>query len=87
MRLLIQVIVFRQLIYIIKTLSAGNPLRWQIIWQLLLPKSWFAVLYAALYVLAPFINRMLHSLSDKSLKVLCGWPSWSAHCGPTVWIY
>lgn len=82
-RLLIQVIVFRQLIYIIKTLSAGNPLRWQIIWQLLLPKSWFAVLYAALYVLAPFINRMLHSLSDKSLKAFM----WVAFVVCSLWPY
>lgn len=81
-RLLIQVIVFRELIYITKTLTAGNLLRWQVIWQLLLPKSWFAVLYAALYVLAPYLNKMLNSLSDKSLKsfmfvafVICSlWP-------------
>lgn len=67
-RLLIQVIVFRELIYITQSLLQDNPLQWKLIWQLLLPKSWFAVLYAALYALSPFINRALASLSDKSMK-------------------
>jgi surface polysaccharide O-acyltransferase-like enzyme len=81
-RLLIQVVVFREMIYITQNLLQGNPLRWKWIWQLLFPKSWFAVLYAALYVLSPFINRLLSSLSDKRMKtfmwvmfILCSlWP-------------
>lgn len=67
-RLLIQVVVFRELLYITQTLAHGNALQWKWIWQLLFPKSWFAVLYAALCVLSPFINRLLSSLSDKSMK-------------------
>lgn len=82
-RLLIQVIVFRELIYIIKTLNGGDTLRWQIIWQLLFPKSWFAVLYAALYVLAPYINKMLSSLSDKNFKTFM----WVAFIICSLWPY
>lgn len=82
-RLLIQVIVFRELIYITQNLIEGNPLRWRVFWQLLLPKSWFAVLYAAVYVLAPFINRMLNSLSDKSMKAFM----WAAFIICSVWPY
>ena len=71
-RLLIQVIVFRELIYIVKTLTLGGVLRGSTLVKFLLPQSWFAVLYVALYLLAPFINRMLTSLSDKSCKLFIG---------------
>lgn len=82
-RLLIQVIVFRELIYIIRTLSGGNDLQWKVIWQLLFPKSWFAVLYAALYILAPYINKALSSLSDKRLITFM----WVAFSVCSLWPY
>jgi surface polysaccharide O-acyltransferase-like enzyme len=67
-RLLIQVVVFRELIYIVQTLCDGKALQTTYLWRFLLPQSWFAVLYAALYILAPFINRFLSSLSAKSQR-------------------
>lgn len=69
-RLLVQVVVFREMIYIIKTLCHGKVLTGPLLWRFLLPQSWFAVLYVVLYFLSPFINRLLKSLSDTGLKTL-----------------
>lgn len=82
-RLLIQVIVFRELIYIIRTLCGGGDLQWKVIWQLLFPKSWFAVLYAALYLLSPYINKVLSSLSNKRLITFM----WVAFSICSLWPY
>lgn len=68
-RLLVQVVVFREMIYIIKTLCSGKQLYGPLLWRFLLPQSWFAVLYVALYCLAPYLSRLLKSLSDKNLGI------------------
>lgn len=68
-RLLVQVVVFRELIYIVKTLCHGKSLYAPFLWQFLLPTSWFAILYVALYFVAPYLNRLLKSLNDKSFGI------------------
>lgn len=67
-RLLVQVVVFRELIYIVKTLCYGRTLQATYLWRFLLPQSWFAILYVVVYVFSPFINRFLSALSAKSQR-------------------
>ena len=45
-RLLFQVVVFRELLVIIKMLLRGNVVTFAAVWRYILPQSWFAVLYA-----------------------------------------
>lgn len=68
-RLLIQVVVFRELIYIVTALCAGRQITAPNIFKFLLPQSWFAVLYVALYCLAPYLNRLIKSLSAKNFGI------------------
>lgn len=69
-RLLIQVVVFREMMYLLQVAMGRTTLSLGAMVTLLLPASYFAVLYAAVYVLSPFVNRLMLSLHKKSLRAL-----------------
>jgi len=67
-RLLIQVVVFREFIYLLQVVLTDAVLSLGSVLANLLPASYFAVLYAAVYVLSPFVNKLMISLSRKKLR-------------------
>lgn len=67
--LLIQVSIFRTVPYLF-TLAQGAPFSVKDLLVTLLPANWFVMLYVGLYLLSPYINVLLHQLSDKNKRTL-----------------
>lgn len=80
--LLLQVILYRAILYGWDVWH-GVSFSAQGLFIALMPANWFVVLYASMYLLSPFINRLLRELSQDALHalvVLCGilfsvWPT------------
>lgn len=68
--LLIQVSVFQVFSYLLQIVFGGAALSAVGIVTHLVPASYFAVLYAAVYLLSPFVNKLLLSLKRRELNVL-----------------
>lgn len=68
--LLIQVISFRLVGYILPTIIIGERLSLKLIIECLLPANYFVILYLVIYILSPYINILIDSLSYKDFKKL-----------------
>jgi len=64
--LIIQVIFFRLLSCVVDGIMTGAFSKKDMV-AALLPKNYFVIIYCALYLLAPFINKMTESLSSRKL--------------------
>lgn len=68
--LLFQVVVFKEALYIAKVVITGESLSIKTVLTNLFPKNYFVILYAALYLISPYLNLLMHSLHDKGQKRL-----------------
>lgn len=66
--LLVQVVVYREVLYLIDVISAKQTFDITVFLLNLIPKSYFAVIYVSVYALAPFINKLLCSLDDSAFN-------------------
>ena len=70
LNLLILVIFIREFYYLGMVSLGKLPFQWGKFFQYLIPRCYFVILYGALYLLSPYINIIIRSLSGNSLKYL-----------------
>lgn len=70
LELIIQVIVFRAIIYIGKTIIGRHPFSIKALVNLMIPNNYFVILYVVLFLLSPYINVVLHKVRIKCLLIL-----------------
>lgn len=68
--LYVQVTLFAIVLYLGKCILGGSSVSVKHIIFSFLPSNYYIVLYSVVFMLSPFINKMLASLSDKGLMVL-----------------
>lgn len=68
--LIVQVMVFSVLTYVVRTLLHHESLSIKSLLISLLPKNYFVILYCGVYILSPFINKLIDQLSPKGLRKL-----------------
>jgi len=66
LHLLVQVMIFRVLIQFVIT---GSEFSLSLFIKTLIPKNYFAILYIAVYLLSSFINKLMTSLTIRSLNI------------------
>lgn len=74
LRLIIQLICFRITVKLIRILLHKDTFVLSTFWEMLIPTSYFLILYAVVYCLSPYINKLLSVLSQTSIRkliVLC----------------
>ena len=68
--LIAQLILFRQIFYIITIMMGVETLSFKGFASNLLPTDYFVVLYSVLYIVSPYINVCINNLSRKNLRLL-----------------
>lgn len=68
--LIIQVIVINECVYICQKLITHGSLSWGSFLRNLIPANYFVILYCAVYIASPFINKLIASLTDKGFRNL-----------------
>lgn len=68
--LLVQVMVFKEILYLIRVLSQSSSFSIKSFITSLIPANYFVILYGVVFILSPFINTMIDRLSEKNFKVL-----------------
>ncbi|MBR6968592.1 MAG: acyltransferase [Ruminococcus sp.] len=68
--LIFQVIVFKELIYILSVLLSGKSISLKAVLLDLVPNNYFVILYIAVYLVSPFINLLLEALDGRNRKRL-----------------
>ena len=66
--LIVQVMVFRVAIYIVRVLMSDVSFSFKTLIVTLLPANYFVILYCAVFLISPFINMMLDRLSEKAMR-------------------
>ena len=69
-KLIIQVILFNLVFFIISIAVGSNEFYIRRLLACFVPVNWFVILYFALYVCAPYINRLVKNLTIKEFKVM-----------------
>lgn len=67
LNLLLLVVIFNELYYLGITALGKTSFGWGKIFLYLAPNQYFIVLYCAVYIISPYINKILTQLSDKGL--------------------
>lgn len=68
--LIIQVIVFNYAFYFANVILGNEPISIKALVTRLLPCNYFVILYSVLYIISPYINKLLESLDKKQFKRL-----------------
>lgn len=68
--LIVQVMIFREAMYLARVAFDGTPFSVKTMMTTLLPVNYFVILYCVVYLLSPYINLVLDKLSHKSLRTL-----------------
>ena len=68
--LIIQVILFREFAYVLNTVITHKSLSVKAVIGNLLPNNYFVVFYCILFILSPYINKLLDSITQKQAKRL-----------------
>ena len=71
--LLSQVMLFNLVIYLVRSIIAGYKLSAKAVMSSMIPANYFVVLYAVVYIISPYINLLLETLTRKQLDVLWGY--------------
>ncbi len=66
--LIVQVILINEALYICQKLMSHGSLSWESVIRNLIPANYFVILYCTVYIVSPFINKLIDSLSDKGLR-------------------
>ncbi len=69
--LFVQLVVFQMLAYALDVLGGQREFKLRALLLCIVPDNYFVVLYIALYLFSPFVNRLFNSL-DKRSKLLLG---------------
>ena len=69
-QLLTQVVIFRETIFLLKVILRLEVFSVKSVLATMLPVNYFVILYCVVYLLSPYINVMLDSLSEKSFRTL-----------------
>ena len=69
-KLLIQVMIFRAVLYLLNTVLQSESFSVKSALASLIPANYFVILYCVVYLLSPYINVMLERLSEKNSRVL-----------------
>ena len=67
--LIVQVMIFAELIYFAKVIFRGDPFSMKSFIRALLPSNYFVVLYCTVFLLSPFINIVVNKLSLKDFRI------------------
>lgn len=70
--LLSQVMLFNLVIYLVRSIIAGYKLSAKAVMSSMIPANYFVVLYAVVYIISPYINLLLETLTRKQLDVFVG---------------
>lgn len=68
--LIVQVIVFREVLYLARVAMGSVAFSIKTLITTLIPSNYFVILYCVVFILSPFINFLINILSEKSLKTL-----------------
>ena len=68
--LLTQLIVWETIFCLVKELSKGNSINFNVILNYLTPTYWFVFVYIALYLISPYINLVWKRLDDRNKNIL-----------------
>lgn len=68
--LIVQVIVFRELIYLARVAIGAMPFSVKTLVTTLIPANYFVILYCVVFILSPFVNSLISKLSEKNYKTL-----------------
>lgn len=72
MELLVQVVVFREAEYVIKALIGHSAISVKRMILLLIPNSYFVILYTVVYFVSPYLNTMMRNLTKKQWHQFVG---------------
>lgn len=67
--LIVQVIIFSEGIYVLQVICGKQALSVKTIVLHLIPANYFVILYVCVFILSPFINKLLNNLTKKQLKI------------------
>ena len=70
LELLVQVVAFSEANYIGRTLLAGSALSIKRIILCAIPNNYFVILYSALYLISPYINKVFQNLTKQKWNQL-----------------
>ncbi len=68
--LIVQVMVFREAIYITRVIIGNTPFSFKTLITTLLPVNYFVILYCVVFLISPFINMMIERLTEKAMRTL-----------------
>lgn len=68
MELLIQAVAFEVGIYLVLVIISGSHLNIPYFLECLVPDNYYVILYTALYLISPYLNRLFNSFSDADWK-------------------
>ena len=68
--LIVQVMIFREVIYLVKVLFHVIPFSIKTAVTTLIPGNYFVILYCVVFLLSPFINILIEKLTAKNLRML-----------------
>ena len=66
--LILQVILINEALYICQKILSHGSLSWGTIIRNLIPANYFVILYCTVYLVSPFINKLIDSLSDRGFR-------------------
>lgn len=68
--LIIQVMIFREAIYLVRVALHTTPFSIKSVITALIPSNYFVILYCVVFLISPFINILVEKLSIKSFRTL-----------------
>ena len=68
--LIVQVIVFREAVYLVRTALHIVPFSLKTAVTTLIPANYFVILYCVVFLLSPFIDVLIEKLSEKSFRMM-----------------
>ncbi len=68
--LILQVIIFGEVIYLIRVVVGVTTFSLKTLVLTLVPSNYFAILYSVVFIISPFINILVNNLSKKNFRIL-----------------
>lgn len=65
--LIIQVAVFKEAVYLLRVVMHSTPFSIKSVFTSFIPANYFVILYCCVFMLSPYINRLIGGLSQKNL--------------------
>lgn len=68
--LIVQVIIFRELVYLARVALGAAAFSVKTVFTTLISANYFVILYCAVFILSPFVNSLISRLSEKNFRTL-----------------